>query len=127
MSGLMKDAIVMGNGDGTFKQPTEFAIVAQPFALVAADFRGIGKLDLAVGPYAGKGIVVMLGNGDGTFQAPVEYTTSKNPFNIGDLVAGDFNGDGKLDLAAANFSQNTVGVLLNKGNGTFVVSAEYGT
>ena len=32
---------------------------------------------------------------------------------------GDFNGDGKLDLAVANYGSNTVSVLLGNGNGTF--------
>ena len=32
---------------------------------------------------------------------------------------GDFNGDGKIDLAVANEGSNTVSVLLGNGNGTF--------
>jgi hypothetical protein len=35
------------------------------------------------------------------------------------VTLGDVNGDGKPDLAVANFSSNTVGVLLGNGNGTF--------
>ncbi len=41
-------------------------------------------------------MAVLLGNGDGTFQGPVEYSTPLNPY---ELTAGDFNKDGKLDLA----------------------------
>ena len=45
-------------------------------------------------------IWVMLGNGDGTFQAPMTFTVGHWPSA---LVAGDFNGDGQLDLAVADF------------------------
>ena len=42
---------------------------------------------------------VLLGNGDGTFQPQVTYTVGSGPDAI---VAGDFTGDGRLDLAVAN-------------------------
>ena len=59
----------------------------------------------------------MLGNGDGTFKAPVSYDAG-GPFTQQGVVA-DVNGDGKLDLLAANLNNSTVGVLLGKGDGTF--------
>jgi hypothetical protein len=59
---------------------------------------------------------VLLGNGDGTFQAHVDHATGNGPAN---LLSTDFNGDGKLDLAVTNSVDNTVSVLLGKGNGTF--------
>ena len=44
------------------------------------------------------------------------------------LAVADFNGDGKLDIAVANYGSNNVGVLLNAGNGTFPATATtYGT
>ena len=42
------------------------------------------------------------------------------------VTAGDFNGDGYLDLAVANYSSNTVSILLNNGNGTFTQSSTSG-
>jgi len=44
-----------------------------------------------------------------------------------DLAAGDFNGDGKLDLVTANFSANTISVLLGNGDGTFQSHVDYAT
>ena len=53
---------------------------------------------------------VLLGNGDGTFQNQVTYAVGTGPDA---LVAGDFNGDGRTDLAAANDGSNDVSVLLS--------------
>jgi hypothetical protein len=62
-------------------------------------------------------VSVLLGNGDGTFQPATEYAVK----GLGSLsalpIAGDFTGDGKLDLAFTN--GNTVSVLLGNGDGTF--------
>jgi len=53
---------------------------------------------------------VLLGNGDGTFQAPENYGAGTNPLSV---AVGDFNGDGKPDLAVANNGSNNVSILLN--------------
>src|SRR5271157_5640479 len=50
------------------------------------------------------------------FLQPPQYAAGLGP--TGEAV-GDFNGDGKPDLALADFSGNTVSVLINRGNGTF--------
>ena len=108
--------ILIGNGDGTFQTP--IAIASSNYSAVAAgDFNGDGKLDLVLStPNFGTGstLAVLLGNGDGSFQAPTTYTLSSGPY----LAVGDFNGDGKPDIATAGGS--TVSVLINSGNGTFV-------
>ncbi|MFA6609091.1 MAG: FG-GAP-like repeat-containing protein [Candidatus Paceibacterota bacterium] len=60
----------------------------------------------------------------GTFAAKVDYTTSGYPKSV---AIGDFNGDGKADLAVANASSNSVSVLLNNGDGTFAAKVDYTT
>ncbi len=67
-----------------------------------------------------------LGNGDGTFQAQKAYAVGSAPR---DLVAGDFNGDGQLDLAVAGYTdlgRYEVTVLLGNGDGTFQPQATVG-
>ena len=64
---------------------------------------------------------VLLGNGDGTFQNQVRYAAGTGPDA---LVAGDFNGDGRTDLAVANYGSNDVSVLLGL-NGTFAAPGPF--
>src|SRR6202521_999345 len=83
-------------------------------SLVAGDFNGDGKLDLAVS--TGATLSILLGKGDGTFNVTTFPTTAQF---VGTLVAGDFNGDGKLDLAFPDPFHNVVHLLLGNGDGTF--------
>src|SRR5262249_19846839 len=98
--------VLLGNGDGTLKAPVNYGSSNFATSVVVGDFNSDGKIDLAVSSYGGgsNGVVsVMLGKGDGAFFAPIDYASAPSPFSI---VTGDFNGDGKLDLATANIQVN---------------------
>src|SRR5581483_5487147 len=101
---------------GEFLPGTNFSLPADPDFVVALDFNGDGKIDLAVASGLADNVSILLGNGDGTFQSPVSYATQARPTG---LAAGDLNGDGKVDLITANNSSMSVSVLLGNGNGTF--------
>jgi len=110
--------VLLGNGDGTFQKQVGYAVGAFPYAVAVGDFNGDGKLDLVVtnSSESDNTVSVLLGNGDGTFQNQVTYATGTSPYAV---AVGDFNGDGKLDLAVTNRADDTVGVLLGNGDGTF--------
>ena len=57
-----------------------------------------------------------------SFAAAVNYPVGTEPRTV---AVGDFNGDGKLDLAVANEGSNNVSVLLGKGDGTFQTAVNY--
>jgi hypothetical protein len=120
-------SVLLGNGDGTF-QTAKTVAVGIAGHLVARDFNGDGRLDLAVSgsdPTTGASeIAVLLGNGDGTFQPAKFYAAGKS---VNDLVAGDFNGDGKLDLAAIDALEGDIIVFLGNGDGTFSDPGQFAT
>jgi hypothetical protein len=84
------------------------------------DFNQDRKLDAIVasgyteGPgSSGSGLAVSLGIGDGTF-TPGPNSPISLGVNLQAIVAADFNGDGKLDLAVANITGRTVSILLQQ-------------
>jgi hypothetical protein len=123
---------LLGNGDGTFQAARDIPPAPYPVALAAGDFNGDGILDLAAVcqgksyPSAGS-VSVLLGNGDGSFQDAQSYAVGFLPCAV---AVGDFNGDGRLDLAIANrgdtiYQPGSVSVLLGKGDGTFQDAQNY--
>jgi hypothetical protein len=108
--------IMVGNGDGTFQNPTS-VIPGRGGLLAAADMNGDGKVDLVVQATANE-MQTYLGNGDGTFANSGNYILSLPIFLYAgqgsfSVAVADLNGDGRLDIAAGN------GVLLGNGDGKF--------
>src|SRR5262249_25521752 len=112
-------SVLLGNGDGTFQTPVNYLAGVGPGAVRLGDFNVDGKLDIVVTNAGANGVQgstvsVLLGNGNGTFQAANTFAVGTVPLG---LAVGDFNGDGKLDIATANLNSNNVSVLLGNGDG----------
>jgi hypothetical protein len=107
--------VSLGNGDGTFGQPTPYYDTDSAIIdfIAAGDFNNDGKIDL-VTANGYNSVSVYLGNGDGTFQAPITTVTT-DYCNF--VVPADLNGDGKLDIAIIDSPY--ISILLGNGDGTF--------
>jgi hypothetical protein len=100
-------AVFLGNGDGTFQAPVLTPTGTSGGMLLVTDLDGDGKPDLIVADCSFNGgrscgasePSYMLGRGDGTFQPELRFSAGPG---ASALVVGDFNGDGKPDVAAAN-------------------------
>lgn len=127
--------VLLNNGDGTFAPPTYWVWADRSAASVAvADINGDGSPDFAISTIQDDSVTIFLGNGDGTFRGVRDYLPLSISPNISTNVPipqsvgfGDFNSDGKTDMAIVDAANNAVTIYLNKGDGTFTESANYST
>jgi hypothetical protein len=123
-SGPATVAVALGDGTGRFAPAAFYRfgaradLFAQPEAkqLALADFSGHGHLDIAVPNPAGNELAILPGSGDGTFgEAETFATDGLGPVGVAE---GDLNGNGRPDLVVANYTSDTVAVLLNRVSGS---------
>jgi hypothetical protein len=113
-----------------FGQTTKYEVGWNPMSVTVGNFNG-GSRDLAVANHLDSTVSILLGRRDGTFRhtpAP-EVGLSPTPAEpVGGnqlptvIAVGDFNEDGRQDLATSNFAPGNVGavsILLGKGDGRF--------
>ena len=113
-------SVFLGKGDGTFQAPLGSGSGIDSWYITVGDFNADSKLDVAIGGFDNTTsqpvIQILLGNGDGTFSTGQTIAVSTIPNSI---ATGDFNGDGKLDLAIVS---DKVYFYQGAGNGTFTAS-----
>jgi hypothetical protein len=116
--------IALCSPTGTFGAATNFTVGAFPYSLTSGDFNNDGNKDVAVcrGTSTSGSVTVLFGNGTGSFGTPVHYVTGLGPRSV---KAADFNGDGNLDLAVANYDSNNISILLGSSTGTFATAINY--
>ncbi|MGB9601721.1 MAG: FG-GAP-like repeat-containing protein, partial [Limisphaerales bacterium] len=103
--------VFYGDGQGGFSAAVSYGnslYNAYQFALV--DLNGDGRLDLIVPTYDYDTVIVMLGKVDGGFESQVAYSTVYDSYVIA-VCAGDFNSDGILDIAGANYYRGNITIL----------------
>ena len=115
-------AVLLGNGTGGFSAGSTFAAGSGSSGVTVADFNRDGKLDAAVANSGSNDVTILLGDGAGNL-----VPASGSPVGVGNtpdsLVSGDFDFDGKVDLAVTNAGSKNVTILIGNGNGGFAPAA----
>jgi Flp pilus assembly secretin CpaC len=126
-------AIAAGLFSGLTSLPrTDYTVGTAPVGVAVADFNGDGTLDLVVANQTNSTTVdgtisILLGTGGGAFgtQTVITIPGATSPSMPSGVVVGDFNGDGKTDIAVIDSANNDVAVLLGRGDGTFPTPVTY--
>jgi len=112
-------SILINQGNGTYAQKVDYTPGMNPVSLALEDVNGDNLRDLIVG--SSNRVTVQLNQGSGTFGNAVNYIMGSHS----QVAALDFTGDGLKDLIVAPGANgtNTLGTLINQGNGSFVPGA----
>lgn len=105
-------SVLLANGNFSFDSLRFYATGGSPFAIRSGDLNADGNPDVVVANRSSNNVTALLGNGDGTFAATTHlnsFATGRSPY---DVALGDFNRDGRVDLATSDFVDNTISVLL---------------
>jgi hypothetical protein len=106
--------VTLAKPDGGFGDRRQLELLRQmpmPTELRAADLNRDGHIDLVAGDFHASTIHAFRGHGTGTFSAGAAIQAG-GPVN--DLVLGDVDGDGWLDVVTVN-DDHTVSVIVNRG------------
>jgi hypothetical protein len=128
-------SILLGKGDASFQPavitsvPVTSAVSRVSAPVAIADFNRDGHTDIALAEasysveHIGGDVIILLGKGDGTFQSAAKFPIA-DLLGASNVVTGDFNRDGKSDLAVS--AATGIFIMLGKGDGTFSLASYRG-
>ena len=122
-------SVLLGKGDGTFREQVKYSVGSLPSGIVAAYLNGDGFLDLATcnsdntGDATYATVSVLMGRGDGTFAGETRYNLGKGYTEK--ITVLDWNLDGRTDLAVTDVINNCVHILVGDGVGSFPGQLSY--
>ena len=114
-------SVLLGNGDGTFKDQVEIPAAKEPRALTLNDFNGDGRADIAVACSGSDQVAIFFGLATGSFGIGPRYSVSRTPVSI---ASGDLNGDRRPDLIIA-LRNDKLKILLGTATGGFLDGVQY--
>ncbi len=117
-------SIRLGDCTGGFTAPViaeiDLGHTNKPRSIAIGDFNGDGMQDFAAANFDSSSVTIRLGDGSGGFTSPAvpEVTVGAAPQTV---AIGDYNNDGKQDIATASSSASTVSVRHGNGSGGFTI------
>lgn len=122
---LVSFSLLLGNGDGTFAEATNFDVGDGSTNIVVDDFNGDENPDVASVNSSSNDISVLLGDGEGGFADATSFAVGDGDNRPYDITTGNFDGDEVPDLVVSNYGSSTVSVLLGDGDGGFGDPTEF--
>lgn len=119
-------SILLGDGRGHFSAPDGSPVAAGPSPndVAVGDFNRDGWPDLAFANHETQQLTVLFGNGRGGFAPASSVTVAVRPHPHG-IAAGDFDGDGSLDLVTDSWADDRLEIVFNDGKGNFRTPGRY--
>src|SRR5205814_942946 len=123
-AGAADVAVLAGNGDGTFRGEAPNALGLLPLSIAAGPLTSDGNTDLAVGNIQAGTVTILMNDRQGTFRplTPIPIGAVPTASGPSSIAAGDFNGNGHVDLAVTDNGTSDVTVLWGDGTGHFPTS-----
>ena len=127
---VLRNTATSGISSGSFATKVDFTAPSHPYSVAIGDLDGDGKPDVAIANQGAASVSVYRNTStSGTITTSslatnVDFTVGTSPFSV---AIGDLDGDGKMDLAVANNSSNSISVLRNTSSVGSITSGSFAT